>query len=1153
MVDEVAGAAVEIADLLVLREASAVILVFASSAAQGLGTIGRVVAALHAQVPLSWHHVRLHGLDIPARLPQGAAHFVWGFEEVEPEERLEALVTLNRGRDLLRVTGTRLVLVLPASLRQAVHDRCADLLAWRDLVLELPEDGTGAEAVLPPWALVRDIAARRAVAVVGPWLAGPEHELTRRLLPRMGWAGLVDIGEEALLAGGDWEVVEPSSFHQLYLRTDRTFYARIPADGVVEENPWSRSPHERLLQCWRVGSGPLHHSSLEKLPSLPEGDVLVQLGLLYLLSARPFPPFMVPAVRPAHAVSCSEAGNTLVLGPEPWVTDDMPWSEDLPEALWLADQEGVAQAWQVSETERGEASLFDRRLRDLLDHDPDKAWLLERMLVAFGLDTTSPHPWLAELLGESFRAVVVTGYDLFVEATLWALDVPFRVVAIDEDIVESQDEGLLVLRPWGDPLRPATLRPFYGDLEQALAESPALNALLAAALDQRCLWFGFPPSDIRFLVLLERRGRGPHLVAPGLPFHRAEAQSLEERGIEVAAVSRYGWKEYGKWSQAGLYAWLSSPVPAPEVVVEPPYPLPEEPWSYLHELEPGGRVGGEYSSLGAALAEYPKLRVVGAALAGKTEFARFAAWASRSRRSHLFYRLQKLPGPIRYFDLEQGIDWSMLDGAEADELLLLDQAHALAREERERLSAWVDGAGCRVAVFDRPGIPWPSSSAAAIFEVSSRYKMPEAMAGWAVQASPAMQAALPSLRVRSEEHDGIGTALRTPFVLRELAASARDPFDPLGPKLAADALRISFGASYPACGHDLDVQELLFRGKRPRRRAESELEYLSRSIAPRAPGLFVPDEIESIARPQDRQFLRVLLAELSSLQESSYTAWERAMGLLVRQRFPLHALLEERLPWALQTAGLLLRARPLEDADPALLTRILTAASAEPVLLAWLQATCHFPEERHALAAGSTLLSAFSMDILPVTRARYKVFVEAGGYQRQDLWSAEGWRWKEEEGVTGPAEFPDEVPGDPAMPRTGVSWHEAAAFARWRGGVLPTEVQWEVAALDGVRGGAREGLRPVGWDIDPEQAEWRCLDLGGNALEWCGDWFDALYPDVAPRTDPKGPSRGLERAARGPAWWVSGEAARSPAKRWHFHPGTRRPDLGFRLCRARRG
>ena len=90
----------------------------------------------------------------------------------------------------------------------------------------------------------------------------------------------------------------------------------------------------------------------------------------------------------------------------------------------------------------------------------------------------------------------------------------------------------------------------------------------------------------------------------------------------------------------------------------------------------------------------------------------------------------------------------------------------------------------------------------------------------------------------------------------------------------------------------------------------------------------------------------------------------------------------------------------------------------------------------------------------PVTCAEYRGFVDDGGYDRDELWSEEGLRFIQEHQIVAPLGWERRggrwwvhgVPLDHLRPVTGITFHEAAAFAGWACARLPTEAEWEKAA-----------------------------------------------------------------------------------------------------------
>ncbi len=191
----------------------------------------------------------------------------------------------------------------------------------------------------------------------------------------------------------------------------------------------------------------------------------------------------------------------------------------------------------------------------------------------------------------------------------------------------------------------------------------------------------------------------------------------------------------------------------------------------------------------------------------------------------------------------------------------------------------------------------------------------------------------------------------------------------------------------------------------------------------------------------------------------------------------------------------------------------------------------------------------FEIDAQPVTWSQYVEFVDDGGYDRAELWSAEGWRWLQSlangEGRRGPR-YVDQIGvasgavmqtrfgaahrmhgNQPAMHMT---WYEADAWCRWAGRRLPFEVEWEVAAHTA----ARRGF------------------LWGNVWEWTSTTFRGYLSETGgfkpdPYVEYSQPWFGSHKVLRG-ASFATRARMKSPKYRNFYLPERDDVFCGFRSC-----
>lgn len=225
-------------------------------------------------------------------------------------------------------------------------------------------------------------------------------------------------------------------------------------------------------------------------------------------------------------------------------------------------------------------------------------------------------------------------------------------------------------------------------------------------------------------------------------------------------------------------------------------------------------------------------------------------------------------------------------------------------------------------------------------------------------------------------------------------------------------------------------------------------------------------------------------------------------------------------------------------------------------------------------------LAPFRIARAAVTNAEFGAFVEAGGYRTREFWGEAAWAWREKLKAERPVYWAPKRDGiwtwrryrnvealAPDAAVVFVNWFEADAYCRWAKRRLPTETEWEAAAIgtpDGRRRRwpwgdaapdaahanldfAHDGTIDVGALPDSDSA-FGCRQMIGNTWEWTSSDFlpfDGFSAD--PYKDYSAPWFGTRKVLRGGCWATSARIAR-PAYRNFFTPDRSDVFAGFRTC-----
>ena len=276
-----------------------------------------------------------------------------------------------------------------------------------------------------------------------------------------------------------------------------------------------------------------------------------------------------------------------------------------------------------------------------------------------------------------------------------------------------------------------------------------------------------------------------------------------------------------------------------------------------------------------------------------------------------------------------------------------------------------------------------------------------------------------------------------------------------------------------------------------------------------------------------------------------------------------------------------------------------------------------FPEER---SAPNVSVSSFCIDAHEITNAEFAKFVKATGYKTvaeiplskeefpdlpdeqrlagslvfqppkedaQQVPFLSWWAWTVGANWQHPFGKDSSIQGKDNYPVVHIAYKDAEAYAKWIGKSIPTEAQWEYAAIGGLDGATYawgdqysekkantwqgifpffntkadgyKGLAPVG-SFAPNN--YGLYDITGNVWEWTSDFFEFGHDRMAHQHnpiasdrhksfDPKKPDESVLHVIKGGSYLCAPNycSRYRPAARESESPDTGTTHIGFRLVK----